>query len=120
MGDDRKLVADAAHHLADCELLFPRLSQALASDTLPMDKVLSIMHARSAASRARQPHEVIDTYFALLDYYQWEPQTQRHDGSAISPDGESTTKRKCPIGICGACLIPAMRLEIEGATRVYR
>ena len=75
-GDDRKLIADSAHHLANCALLFSRLSQALSKDTLPMDKVLSIMHAVSNIKSA-PPHEVIDTYFTLLDYYQWEPQTQR-------------------------------------------
>ena len=75
-GDDRKLIADSAHHLANCELLFPRLSQALSRDTLPMDKVLSIMHAVSNIKSA-PAHEVIDTYLTLLDYYQWEPQTQR-------------------------------------------
>ncbi|MCY3978442.1 MAG: hypothetical protein OXG23_10120 [Chloroflexi bacterium] len=75
-GDDRKLTTDMAHHLANSDLLFPRLSQTLSRDTLPMDKVLSIMHAVSNIKSA-PPHEVIDTYFTLLDYYQWEPQTQR-------------------------------------------
>lgn len=74
--DDRKLIVDTAHHFADRDLLFPRLSHALESDVMPLDKVLSVMTAVGGIKRA-PPHEVIDTYFTLLDYYQWEPQTQR-------------------------------------------
>ncbi|MCY3864376.1 MAG: hypothetical protein OXG68_02955 [Chloroflexi bacterium] len=74
--DDRKLIVDTAHHFADRDLLFPRLSQALESDVMPLDKVLSVMSV-VGGSKSAPPHEVIDTYFTLLDYYQWEPQTQR-------------------------------------------
>ena len=74
--DDRQLIADAIQHFAERELLFPRLTNALESDRLPLDKVLSIMNIvsgiKSAAAR-----DVIDTYFDLLDYYQWIPPTQR-------------------------------------------
>jgi len=74
--DDRKLIVDTAHHFADRDLLFPRLSQALESDVMPLDKVLSVMSAVGGIKSA-PPNELIDTYFTLLDYYQWEPQTQR-------------------------------------------
>ena len=74
--DDRKLIVDTAHHFADRELLFPRLSNALESDSIPLEKALSIMHAVSSIKSAA-PGDLIDAYYSLLDYYQWEPQTQR-------------------------------------------
>ena len=73
--DDRPFIAGALQHLADHELLFPRLEGALQQDDLPLDKVLSVMNAVSAIQNA-PPQEVIACYFSLLDYYQWEPQTQ--------------------------------------------
>ena len=75
-GDDRKLIVDAARHYAERDQLFPRLGGALENDALSLDKVISVMNAISAIKSA-PPQEVIDTYFALLDYYQWEAQTQR-------------------------------------------
>ncbi len=73
--DDRPFIAKALGHLADRDLLFPRLEGALQQDDLPLDKVLSVMNAVSAIQNAA-PQEVIACYFSLLDYYQWEPQTQ--------------------------------------------
>jgi len=73
--DDRQFIANAMQHLADHELLFPRLSKALEQDGLPLDKVLAVMNAVSAISKV-PPQDVIACYFSLLDYYQWEPQTQ--------------------------------------------
>jgi hypothetical protein len=116
LGDDRKLVADAAHHLADCELLFPRLSQALASDTLPMDKVLSILHAVGGIKSA-PASEVIDTYFALLDYYRWEPQTQRLMEALsrlLAKHHEAQVSYRHLWRLFDSC----HSLEIEGATRI--
>ena len=115
-GDDRKLIADSAHHLANCEMLFPRLSQTLSRDTLPMDKVLSIMHAVSNIKSA-PPHEVIDTYFTLLDYYQWEPQTQRLMEALsrlMAKHHEVQVSYRHLWRLFDSC----KALEIEGATRV--
>ena len=115
-GDDRKLIVDSATHLANCELLFPLLSQSLSRDTLPMDKVLSIMHAVSNIKSA-PPHEVIDTYFTLLDYYQWEPQTQRLMEALtrlMAKHQEAQVSYRHLWRLFDAC----HGLEIEGATRV--
>ena len=73
--DDRPFIARALQHLADHELLFPRLEGALQQDDLPLDKAHAVMNAVSAIPNAA-PQEVIACYFSLLDYYQWEPQTQ--------------------------------------------
>lgn len=74
--DDRAFIANAMQHLADRELLFPRLESALEQDTLSLDKAHSVMNAVSALRNAA-PQDIIACYFSLLDYYQWEPQTQR-------------------------------------------
>ena len=74
--DDRKFMADALNHIADCELLFPRLVSALRQDNLPLDKIHSVLNAASAAPSAA-PQAVIDSYFSLLGHYDWQPQTQR-------------------------------------------
>ena len=42
--EDRKLIADTAQHFADRDLLFPRISQALESDAVPLDTALSMMN----------------------------------------------------------------------------
>ena len=73
--DDRQFIAKAMQHLVDSDLLFPRLESALEQDDLSLGKVLSVMNAVSAIPNAA-PQEVIACYFSLLDYYQWEPQTQ--------------------------------------------
>ena len=114
--DDRKLIADTAHHLSLHDRLFPRLSQALESDAVPLDKVLSVMNAVSGIKSA-PPQEVIDTYFTLLDYYQWEAQTQRLM-EALSR--VMAKHQKVPVSyrhlwrLFDSCYA----LEIEGATRV--
>ncbi|MCY3780745.1 MAG: hypothetical protein OXG78_10585 [Chloroflexi bacterium] len=74
--DDREFIAKALGNLADHELLFPRLSHALEQDDLPLEKLLSVMNAASAIQNA-PAQDVIACYFSLLDYYQWEPSTQR-------------------------------------------
>lgn len=73
--DDRKLIADTAQHFADRDLLFPRISQALESDAVQFDTALSILNTIGGLKSAL-PHNIIGAYFSLLDYYQWEPQTQ--------------------------------------------
>ncbi len=74
--DDRALIAKSMQHLADHDLLLPRLGSALAQDDLPLDKILSVMNAVSLIENA-DPQSVIACYFSLLDYFQWAPQTQR-------------------------------------------
>ncbi len=73
--DDQQFIAKVLLHLADHELLFPRLEDALEQDSLPMDKVVSVLNAVSAMPSAA-PEDVIACYFAVLDYYHWEPQAQ--------------------------------------------
>ena len=75
-GDDRNLMAETVRHLVEHDRLFSRLGDALERDSLPLDKVLSIMNAVSGAGQA-EPRAVIETYFDLLDYHQWAPPTQR-------------------------------------------
>jgi len=114
--DDRKLIVDAAHHFADRQLLFPRLSQSLESDAVPLDKVLSIMNAVNGIKSA-PPHEVIDTYFTLLDYYQWEPQTQRLM-EALSRVMAKHHEVQISYRHLWRLFDNCHELEIEGATRV--
>ena len=114
--DDRKLIVDTARHYADRELLFPRLSHALEDDAVPLDKLLSIMNAVSGIKSA-PPHEVIDTYFTLLDFYQWEPQTQRLMESLtrhMAKHQEVQVSYRHLWRLFESC----RTLEIEGATRV--
>ncbi len=115
-GDDRKLTVDTAHHFADRDLLFPRLSQALESDAVPLDKVLSIMNAIGGIKNA-PAQEVIDSYFTLLDYYQWEPQTQRLMEAlarVLAKHHEAQVSYRHLWRLFDTC----HELEIDGATRV--
>ena len=75
-GDDRELTLDTAQHLADRDQLFPRLSRALLVDSLTLEKVQSVIIAVSNMKSASPP-AVIDTFFSLLDSYQWDPEAQR-------------------------------------------
>ncbi len=114
--DDRKLIVDAARHFAERDLLFPRLSDALESDALPLDKVISVMNAVSAIKSA-PPHALIDAYFALLDYYQWEGQTQRLMEALtrlMAKHHEAPVSYRHLWRLFEAC----QALELEGATRV--
>lgn len=115
-GDDRNLMIETVGHLADHELLFPRLGDTLERDSLPLDKVLSIMNAASGANKAT-PRDVIDTYFDLLDYYQWEPQTQRLMEAltrVMAKRREVQVSYRHLWTLFGAC----QELQVEGATRV--
>ena len=115
-GDDRQLITDAAQHLADRDLLFPRLGNALERDNAPVDKVLSIMNAVSNFKNAA-PAAVIDTYFSLLDFYKWEAQTQRLMESLtrmMSKHYELQISYRHLWKLFETC----HALQIEGATRV--
>lgn len=115
-GDDRNLMAETVRHLAERERLFPRLGDALERDSLPLDKVHSIMNAVSGANGAA-PRDVIDAYFDLLDYYQWEPQTQRLMEAltrVMAKQQDVQVSYRHLWTLFGAC----QELQIEGATRV--
>ena len=73
--DDRPFINKAMQHLIDHDLLFPRLEDALEQDDLALDKVQSVMNAISAIPNAK-PQDIIACYFSLLDYHQWQPETQ--------------------------------------------
>ncbi len=115
-GDDRRLIADAVRHFAECELLFPRLRTALESDKVPLDKVLSIMNTVSGI-KSVEARAVIDTFFDLLDYYQWAPQTQRLMEALarmMSKHGEAQVSYRNLWKLFDRC----HELQIEGAARV--
>ncbi len=115
-GDDRQLMAETVRHLADHELLFPRLGDTLERDSLPLDKVLSIMNAAGSANKAA-PQAVIDTYFDLLDYYQWEPQTQRLMEAltrVMAKHHDARVSYRHLWTLFGAC----QELQVEGPARV--
>ncbi len=115
-GDDRRLIADVVQHFAECELLFPRLGTALESDSMPLDKVLSIMNTVSGIKSA-DARAVIETFFDLLDYYQWTPQTQ-HLMEALarmmSKHGEVQASYRNLWKLFDRC----HELQLEGAARV--
>lgn len=74
--DDRAFIARALAHLAEHDLLLPRLGKALQQDGLPPERALSVMQAVSAGASAA-PQDVITCYFALLEHYDWGAETQR-------------------------------------------
>ncbi len=115
-GDDRALIAEAAHQLADRDMLFPRLGAALEQDTVPIAKALSVMNAVSGIATAA-PSDVIDTYFHLLDYYQWEPPTQRMMEAlarTLAKHQDVKASYRHLWKLFGSC----QALQIEGATRI--
>ncbi|MCY4071708.1 MAG: hypothetical protein OXG60_10430 [Chloroflexi bacterium] len=75
ISDDRELLVEAASHLAKRDALFPRLSTLLEEDEFTLDRVLSILNAVSGVDNLA-PRDVIDAYFGMLDFYDWEPATQ--------------------------------------------
>lgn len=75
ISDDRELLVEAASHLANRDVLFPRLSTLLEDDEFTLDRVLSILNAVSGIDNLA-PRDVIDAYFGMLDFYDWEPATQ--------------------------------------------
>ena len=75
-GDDRELIRDAARHLARRDLLMPRLHSAMESDRIGPDKALAILNAVSGIE-AVAPADVIDSYFRMLNYFQWEQGARR-------------------------------------------
>ena len=115
-GEDRRLIAEAVQHFADCELLFPRLGTALESDKMPLDKVLSIMNTVSGIKSA-EARAVIETFFDLLDYYQWTPQTQRLMEALarlMAKHGDVQVSYRNLWKLFDCC----QELQIEGAARV--
>ena len=114
--DDRQFIAAAMQHLADHKLLFPRLEGALEQDSLPLDRVLSVMNAVGSVQTAA-PQDVIACYFSLLDYYHWEPQTQRLMEALtrmLAKHHEVHISYRHLWTLFEAC----QSLQVEGATRV--
>ena len=75
INDDRGLLTEAAKHLVKRGALFPRLSALLGDDDFSLNQVLSILNVVARVDDVT-PRETIDAYFVLLDYYEWEPETQ--------------------------------------------
>ena len=114
--DDHQFIATALRHLADQESLFPRLENAMEQDSLPLDKVLSVMNAVSAVTSAA-PEDVIACYFSLLDYYQWEPQTQ-HLMEALARMLAKHHEVQISYHHLWVLFEACQALHLEGATRV--
>ena len=72
---DADLLIETAHHLAGRNMLFPRLGTVLEADSFALDTILSVMNAVTGIDGVSS-QEIIDTYFTLLDYYEWAPETQ--------------------------------------------
>ncbi len=114
--DNQRLIADMARHLAERDLLFPRLTVALDSERPPLDKALLIMNAVSSLPSA-PPRAVIETYFNLLDGYQWAPETQHLVESlarmlAKHPAAQVANRHFEQLFEC------CQAMKLEGATRV--
>ena len=112
---DSDLFIAAAKHLAERDALFPRLGAVLEADSFTLDTILSIMNVVTGLKDV-SPQETLDTYFILLDYYEWAPETQpmmealaRHMGShpALNVSYRHLWK------LCETC----NALQIETATR---
>ena len=73
--NDADLFIETANHLADRGTLFPRLGTILEADSFTLDKILSVMNAVTGMDSV-SPQDVADTYFTLLGYYEWAPETQ--------------------------------------------
>ena len=115
-GGDRQLISEVVQHFAERDLLFPRLGTALESDTIPLDTVLSIMNTVSGIKSA-DARAVIETFFDLLDYYQWTPQTQRLMEALarmMSKHGDVPVSYRNLWKLFDCC----QDLQIEGAARV--
>ena len=113
---DSDLFIAAAQHLAERDALFPRLGAVLEADDFALDTILSVMKAVTGLEDV-SPQETLDTYFILLDYYEWTPEMQpmmealaRHMGShpALNVSYRHLWK------LCETC----NALQIETATRV--
>ncbi len=72
---DNKLFIEVATHLANRDVLFPQLSQILQSDTRSYDEVQALMNWVSDIENVA-PQNIIETYLALLDYWNWDEGTQ--------------------------------------------
>ena len=73
--NDADLFIETATHLAGRGALFPRLGIILEADSFTLDKILSVMNTVTGIDSVL-PQDATDTYFTLLDYYEWAPETQ--------------------------------------------
>ena len=72
---DTGLFIEMAKHLAGRDTLFPRLGSVLEDDDFTPDTILAVMNAVGGIGGVL-PQELLDTWFILLDYYAWAPETQ--------------------------------------------
>lgn len=114
--NDTDLLIETAHHLAGRSILFPRLGTVLEADSFTLDTILSVMNAVTGIN-AVSSQEIIDTYFTLLDYYEWAPETQPMMEALVRLMGSHPTLNvsyRHLWKLCETC----NALQIETATRV--
>lgn len=73
--NDSSLFMEVATHLANRDVLFPRLSNILQDDDRSFEQVQAFMNWVADIDNAA-PQDMIETYLALLDYWQWSAKTQ--------------------------------------------
>jgi len=72
---DNQLFVEVATHLANREMLFPRLSQILQKDERSFEQVQAYMNWVADIDNVA-PQNIADTYIVLLDYWNWSADTQ--------------------------------------------
>ena len=72
---DHDLFIEMVTHLANCDILFPRLSTLLQTHHQSLEQMLTLLNWMADIENIL-PKDVINTYFELLDYWEWEPSTQ--------------------------------------------
>lgn len=70
------LFIDVVTHLANRDILFPRLSIQLQTHHQSLDQVLTLLNWVADIENVL-PKDVINTYFELLDYWDWDSSTQQ-------------------------------------------
>lgn len=73
--NDNDLFIDMTTHLANRDILFPRLSNQLQTHHQSFDQVLTLLNWVADIENVL-PRDVINTYFELLDYWEWDISTQ--------------------------------------------
>lgn len=73
--NNNTLFVEVATHLANRDVLFPRLSNILQNNERSIEQVQAHMNWVADIDNVA-PQNISDTYLALLDYWQWSPETQ--------------------------------------------
>lgn len=113
-GDDA-LFMSLAHYLVNTENLFPRLSNALQHSSRAFEDILSLMSNVSSIENIL-PDGLMETYFNLLDYWEWDSTTQPMVEQLArllyqNPDIQPTTVQLWKV------LSAASEMRLESATR---